>query len=319
MPLTREKKDAYFVKIAEYLNNYSRLFLVTADNVGSRQMANIRISLRGKAEVLFGKNTMMRRALRLFLAENKGHPFEKLMPKIQGNIGFVFCDGEMTEIRDLLTANVVPAPARSGAIAPCNVYVPPGPTGCDPGQTGYFQAMNIGTKIVKGQIEIVSEVFLFAKGDIVNPGQAALLQKLDIQPFSYGLKIDSVYDNGSLFAPEVLDLGEDDLAAKFIQAVRKVAAVSLALEFPTMASLRFSIANAFVKVLALSLESGVAQESTQIYHDYLADPTKFAGMAAAATAGDAAEAAPEVEEEPEEEVSMGSGNLFGDDEDGGDY
>lgn len=41
-----------------------------ADNVGSKQMQTIRLSLRGKAIVLMGKNTMMRKAIRGHLENN---------------------------------------------------------------------------------------------------------------------------------------------------------------------------------------------------------------------------------------------------------
>ena len=78
------------------------------------------------------------------------------------------------------------APARSGTVAPCDVIVPAGPTGCDPGQTAFFQALAIPTKIAKGQIEIISDVKLITLGEKVGSSEAALLQKLNIKPFSYG-------------------------------------------------------------------------------------------------------------------------------------
>lgn len=316
MPLSKEKKKAYFEKLSRFLNTYSRLFVVSADHVGSNQLAKIRISLRGKADILFGKNTMMRRGFKLFLAEKPNHPFASLLPYVSGNIGFVFSNGDLPEVRDLLLANVIPAPARVGLIAPVNVVVPPGPTGCDPGQTAFFQALNIATKIVKGQIEIVSEVPLIPKGGMVEPGHAALLQKLNIKPFSYGLKIVIVYESGSLFAPEILDLSESDVASKFLRAVSTISAFSLGLSYPTLASLRYSVAGAFAKVLALSLAVNAPVKQTQIYFDYLADPSKFAALAAAPSAGGgggpavaaAAEAEPEA---PAEEVDMGAGDLFG--------
>jgi large subunit ribosomal protein LP0 len=80
----------------------------------------------------------------------------------------------------------VPAGAKAGTLAPTDVFVPPGPTGLDPGQTGFFQALNIATKIVKGSIEIVAQVHLIKKGDKITSSAVALLSKLDIKPFFYG-------------------------------------------------------------------------------------------------------------------------------------
>jgi large subunit ribosomal protein LP0 len=320
MPLSAEKKAAYFVKLEECLNTYTKLFMVTLDNVGSRQMAQIRKELRGKAVVLMGKNTMMRRGFKLFIAANPGHPMEALLPHIVGNTGFVFTNGDMAEVRSIIIENVVPAPARIGVEAPCEVRVPPGPTGCDPGQTSFFQALNIATKISRGQIEIISEVKLLEVGEKVTPGHSAFLKKMNILPFSYGVKIKLVYDNGSVFDPVVLDLSDDDVANKFCSSARILAALGLAISYPTLASLRFSMAGAFAKVLALSLETKVACKETQIFIDYLEDPSKFAGMiGGGGGGGGAAAAAPAEEEEVEEEVDVSAGGLFGGDDDGGDY
>merc|ERR1711908_172541 len=127
-----------------------------------------------------------------------------LLSKIMGNIGFVFTNGDLGKVRELIEDNRVPAPARVGAIAPIDVVVPPGPTDCDPGQTNFFQTLQIATKIVKGRIEITSPVDLLKTGDKVGNSEAVLLKKLGILPFSYGLVIMAIYDNGSVFTPEVL-------------------------------------------------------------------------------------------------------------------
>ncbi|XP_056293341.1 60S acidic ribosomal protein P0-like [Pseudoliparis swirei] len=94
--------------------------LVGPDHVGSTQ--TIRLSLRGKAVVLMGKHTMMRKAIRGHLENNAS--LEKLLPRIKGNVGFVFTKEDLAEVRDLLLNNKVPASARAGAIAPCDVTVP---------------------------------------------------------------------------------------------------------------------------------------------------------------------------------------------------
>merc|ERR1711920_864754 len=69
-------KAGYFTKIVQ--------LLVEADNVGSKQMQQIRISLRGHAVVLMGKNTMMRKAIRGHLVNNPKLEcsMSKCLPKI---------------------------------------------------------------------------------------------------------------------------------------------------------------------------------------------------------------------------------------------
>ena len=73
--------------------------------MGSKQRQQIPMSLCGKAVVLMGKNTMMRKAIRGHLENNPA--LEKLLPHIRGNVGFVFTKEDLTEIRDMLLANKV--------------------------------------------------------------------------------------------------------------------------------------------------------------------------------------------------------------------
>jgi hypothetical protein len=117
------------------------------------------------------------------------------------------------------------------------------------------QALAIATKINKGTIEIVSDVHLIKAGDKVGASEAALLGKLGVKPFKYGLEILKVYDNGSLFEPAVLDITDDDLVGAVAAAASNVAALSLAVDYPTLASLPHSLINGYKNVLAIALET----------------------------------------------------------------
>jgi large subunit ribosomal protein LP0 len=304
----------------ELLTTYQKLFVVSVDNVGSSQLQNTRRGLRGKAEILMGKNTMMRKCIKEYVEENPGTSVEGLIDCCRGNVGFVFTNGDLGEIREVLESNVRPAPARVGAVAPSEVIVPKGPTGCDPGQTAFFQTLQIATKITRGQIEMVNDTPLIAMGERVTASQAALLQKLGIEPFTYGLVLKSVYDNGSLFDAKVLDITDDVLAAKFGQALSMLASLSLALNIPTQASVPHSIANAFKAILAITLGlDNYSFDKADVYREYLADPSKFA-VASGGGGGDAGaaeEAAPEEEEEEEADLGGGMDMFGGDDGDGG--
>ena len=94
---------------------------------------------------------------------------------------------------------------------------------------------------------------LIRKGDKVGSSEAALLAKLGIRPFSYGLVVLSVYDNGSVFSPEVLDLTEDDLIEKFALGVSMVTSLSLAISYPTLAAAQHMFINGYKNVLAIAV------------------------------------------------------------------
>jgi large subunit ribosomal protein LP0 len=226
---------------------------VNVDNVGSNQMHQIRQSLRGQATVLMGKNTMVRRALKVLSPDNPN--YEKLLPHVKGNIGFVFTNSDLKEVREKITANRVKAPARAGAIAPLNVYIPGGNTGMEPGKTSFFQALGIPTKIARGTIEIVNDVHLLKINQKVGASEATLLNMLNISPFTYGMSVLQIYDRGTTFHPSILDIEESSLVDLFLAGVKNVAAISLQTNYPTLASVAHSLVNGYKNLLAVSIET----------------------------------------------------------------
>jgi len=315
--MVREDKSTwkanYFLKLTQLLDEYPKCFIVGADNVGSKQMQEIRIALRGKAVVLMGKNTMMRKAIRGHLEKNPD--LERLLPFIKMNVGFVFTNEELIAVRDMLLANKVKAPAKAGALAPLDVIVPAQNTGMGPEKTSFFQALSIPTKITKGTIEIIQDVPLITAGDRVGMSEATLLNMLKISPFTYGLVVQKVYDSGSVFDPEILDITDEDLKSKFMSGVANVAALSLAISYPTIASVPHSVVNGMKNLLAVAAVTDITFKEAEMVKEFLADPSKFAaaapaagGAAAAAAPAAAAAKEPEPEEESEDD-DMGFG-LF---------
>ncbi|GAA5985915.1 hypothetical protein JCM5350_006863 [Sporobolomyces pararoseus] len=309
MVRSRDDKLAYFAKLKDLIETYPSIFIVNVDNVGSNQMHQIRQALRGKGQILMGKNTLVRRAVRLILADNPD--FERFLPHVRGNVGFVFTSGDLKEIRDIILDNKVAAPAKAGAIAPNDVYVPAGNTGMEPGKTSFFQALNIPTKIARGTIEIVSDIHLVPAGQKVDASQATLLNMLNISPFTYGMKIIQIFSEGQLFSESVLNVSEDELLEKFMSGVKTIASISLAINYPTLASVTHSLVNSYKNLLAIALATDITFEGAEKAKAYLENPEAFAVAAPAASDAPAAEEKKEeaAKDEEESDDDMGFG-LF---------
>jgi len=291
-------KSKYFEKMIQLLDDFPKCFIVGADNVGSRQMQRIRISLRGNGVVLMGKNTMMRKAIRGHLENNPA--LEKLLPHIKGNVGLVFTKSDLTDIRKIIESNKVAAPAKAGAIANVEVNVPAQCTVLGPEKTSFFQALAIQTKITKGTIEILNDVRLIKVGDKVGASEATLLNMLGISPFTYGLQIEMVYDSGTVFDLAILDITDDDIRNRFLEGVRNISSVSLAINYPTLVSVPHSVINAFKNLLAIAVATEIEFKEAQTAKEFVKDPSKFA--AAAATAAPAKAAEPEAKKVEEKKV-----------------
>jgi len=304
-----DNKAGYFDKLKGLLEEYTSIFIVTVDNVSSQQMHEIRQALRGEGVVLMGKNTMVRRAIKGFVTDNP--EYERLLPYVKGNVGFVFTNGDLKTIRDKILANKVAAPARAGAVAPDDVYIPAGNTGMEPGKTSFFQALGVPTKIARGTIEITTDLKLVEAGSKVGASEATLLNMLNISPFTYGMGISQVYDQGNTFPPKVLDIEESQLLKSFSSAITTIAAISLAANFPTLPSVMHSVVNSYKKVLAVAISTDYSWPEIEDLKDRIANPDAYASSAPVATSTEEAPKEAEKEEEKEEEAEESGDEGFG--------
>jgi len=267
--------------------------------------------------MVIGKNTVVRKAVQLKAADlpteakydwyrQFGAPkpqLNSLIPHLKNKIAYVFHNDPIFTLKPKMESFVVPAPARVGNVAQRDVVIPPGPTGMDPSQINFFHALSISTKIQKGQIEITKEVQVCTKGKKIGNSEVSLLDKMNIQPFSFGMKVFSDYDNGEILTEEVLSISPDVILSSFANGLIRVAAVSLDGGYITPVSVPHLIVNAFKNLAAIGLETG-----------YKFKEIENAGKAPApaAVVAKAVVKAPVVEEKPAEvEEDMDMGDLFG--------
>lgn len=276
--------------------------------------------------MIMGKNTLMKAALKASMKkpdpedsdyedrkdewyENPNIP--KIMDQLILNTNIIFTNGDLSKVKDILDSESRPSAAKPGMIAPSEVTVPAGPTGLDPKQTSFFQTLQIQTKIVKAQIEIVTEKQVIWVGDKIGATEAALLDKLKIYPFEYKMHVKKVLQNGSVFDAAVLEISSDDILAKFRKAINNQASAGLGLGVPNKASAPHSLLNGFKNLVAVSAMSGFEFPQAKAMLDAAKNaPAAGAGPAA----GGATKAAAAVEEEKEEEEDVDMGGLFGDEE-----
>lgn len=123
---------------------YTKCLFVNVDNVTSKQICIMRKELRAKnAVMVMGKNTLLKRALAELNEKKPNERYVKIASQLVLNTGLIFTNGDLTEIKAILDSQVREAPARIGALAPDDVVIPAGPTGLDPKQTSFFQALAI--------------------------------------------------------------------------------------------------------------------------------------------------------------------------------
>jgi large subunit ribosomal protein LP0 len=264
------KKMDYMNKLKSFMEEYPRIILVTCDNIGSKHMQKIRSTLRGRAVLLMGKNTLIRKAIK---NAKDDHPeWQDLLFHIRGNVGLVFTKDDLPAIHSKLLESRVPAQAKIGIVAPQDVILPAQVTTLEPTKTNFFAALDIATKITRGCVEILNDVKLCVEGKKVGSSEAALLQMLDMRPFTYGLKLTTCYDEGIVFDAKLLGVTKDQVYKAFGEGVGNVAALSLAAGFPTLPAFPHVVGGGFRNLLAISLATDYSFKQAEAMKSRAAAP-----------------------------------------------
>lgn len=56
--------------------------------------------LRGNSVVLMGKNTMMKRSIRIYVEETGDEKWSTLLEQLVGNVGLIFTKGDLSDVRE---------------------------------------------------------------------------------------------------------------------------------------------------------------------------------------------------------------------------
>ena len=118
----------------------------------------------------------------------------------------IFTDEFVSKLKPRIESLTIPCRAKIGTTAPIDVIIPKGPTGIAPADIKFFHALKLSTKIMKGQIEITAPKTVLTAGDEVGASEAQLLEKLDITPFSYGMKVLGVYYDGEMLEQDFINM-----------------------------------------------------------------------------------------------------------------
>lgn len=191
------------------------------------------------------------------------------------------------------------------------MWVPAGNTGMEPGKTSFFQALGVPTKIARGTIEITTDLKLVEKSGKVGPSEATLLNMLNISPFTFGMGVAAVYDQGQAFDASVLDIEEEQLLKTLSSAIASIACISLAISFPTLPSVMHSVVNSYKNILAVAIETEFSWPEIEELKDRIANPDAYASAAPAAAAASGGAAAPAAKEEEKEEEEDEDDEGFG--------
>ena len=246
-------KKEMLQKLAELLEKHPVVAIADLRKVRSSQIQEIRKKLRGQAEVLVAKNTILKKAADT-MVEKKPHINDFADGLIGSNL-LLFTGMNPYALIVFLNKNKVRVPAKAGDTATSEIMIPAGNTGLQPGPViSEFGEVKVTTRIEGGSIWVAKDTIVASVGDTISPKLASLLSKLGIKPMEAGLSIVRAFDGGLVLKLEDLIFDLESYKSNLTEAFRDAIALSVETEYVLPETAPMIIGNAYREALYLANE-----------------------------------------------------------------
>jgi large subunit ribosomal protein L10 len=235
--------------------------IIDVKGVPAPAFQTMRTNLRGKADIIMLKNTLLKIALQEAAKERKG--IDKLVDSVDGQCAVVTTDLNPFRLFRQLDSTKTKMAARGGEIAPDDIEIRAGETPFKPGPVvGELQKAGLPAAIEQGKVVIKKDKLLVKKGDKIPRDVALVLGKLEIFPLTVGLNLNAAFEDGFVYKKDVLAVDDVLVLNQVKQAA--VGALNLAVfaSYPTAMSIKPMFANAHFKALNLAVNANIANEET---------------------------------------------------------
>lgn len=254
------RNKAFADKLRLLAKEYSIIGVVDVEGLPALQFQRIRASIGKTAKVLIVKKNIISLVLTELEKSHKG--ISALVEKLNGVIGLIFTNDNPFTLYKFVQKNKSSAPAKAGAIAPCDIVVPAGPTSFAPGPIiGELGAFKIKAGITSGKVEVKEDSQVAKEGDTISGALAGILTRLGIEPMEVGLNIKAIYEEGTIYERSILDVDSDAILADLKNEAARCHALSIGLKYFTKDNISHFISEAGRDTLGLGI--GTAYPATE--------------------------------------------------------
>ncbi len=254
-------KKEIFSDLQTLLREYSVVAVADLQKVRSSQIQEIRKKLRGKAELVVAKNTILQKASEELASEKAN--VDKFAKSLSGSKVLIFTQMNPFELIVFLNKNKVRVPAKGGDVATGEIMIPAGNTGLQPGPViSEFNEAKVQTRIEGGSIFVAKDTVVAEKGDVLSTKTASLLSKLGMKPMEAGLTLSYAYDNGLVIGPNDLTFDLDQMRSQFSTAARLAFGLAVEANIMLPETAPAILGKAYRQAVAVSVEAGFFTKET---------------------------------------------------------
>ena len=254
-------KKEIFDDLSELMNKYPVIAVADLQKVRSSQIQEIRKKLRGRADMLVAKNTILKKAAEKS-ADGKEN-VDKFADSLTGSKVLIFTQMNPFELIIFLDKNKVRVPAKGGDVATGDIMIPAGNTGMQPGPViSEFNEAKVQTRIEGGSIFVAKDTVVVEKGEVIPVKTASLLSKLGMKPMEAGLSLSYAYDHGSILNTNDLEFNLDKMKADISSAARLAFGVAVEANILLPETAPMILGKAYRQAVEVSVESGFFTKQT---------------------------------------------------------
>jgi large subunit ribosomal protein L10 len=253
------KKSSTIDRVSELAQKYPVLAVTSLSKVRATQLMAVRKALRGHADVFVVKNKLAILGLEKAGIKNA----DSLLSHLTGQNALIFSQYDPFKLFLTLDRNKVYLPARAGDVAPEDIMVPAGNTGLAAGPVlSEFREAGIQTKIEGGSIWVNKDSVAVKKSATISPKLSSLLSKLNIKPIKAGLTIALAYENGLIYAGELVAIDLEKYRQSLLEAYSASRGLAIVIGYVTAETAPQIIGKAYREAVALAVEAGYIAPET---------------------------------------------------------
>jgi large subunit ribosomal protein L10 len=247
------KKMETVDRVAELAQKYPVLAVTNLSKVRASQLMAVRKALREHADVFVVKNKLAILGLKKAGIKNA----DQLLSHLTGQNALIFSTYDPFKLFLTLDKSKVFLPARAGDKAPDDIMVPAGNTSLPAGPVlSEFREAGIQTKIEGGSIWVNKDSVAVKKGAEITPKLASLLSKLNIKPIRAGLTIALAYEDGLIYAGDLVAIDLELYRQSLVDAYTSSRGLAIIVGYVTKDTAPDVLAKAYREAMALAVEAG---------------------------------------------------------------
>lgn len=258
--MKKNEKPKYVEQLAGMINGYSVIGVLNMHKMPARALQQMRESMRGTTLIKSGKKSLISKAL----ADSE--KAAQLQEKLAGEPALLLTNENPFRLFRLIKENRTPAAAKPGDIASKDIVIPKGSTNLPPGPSiSTLQKVGLKTSVQAGKIAVMADKVACKAGDKITQDIADVLALLKIEPMEIGLDLSYVWEDGTVYGKDVLDVSVEDYVNELTRCVMYGVNLSVNTGYPTKLTAPMMLQKAFLESKTLAIERDIVEKEFITY------------------------------------------------------